>query len=368
MKSFLILFSLCANLLLAQSFSRFQISGTIAGIDRGKLLLLAQTPMQKYDTLSVADFEKGRFILSGQVATPTMARLFVEGYGQGFPMVVEAGGSYEAHLSNEADYYLRGGTLHQAWSDFQTAHAQRVRYINRMIEQRDSLRQLHKFRSVSVLNDSIRRLGEMNQSLHNAFYAQHQEDVLGAAAIYEEAVQKEWSLSAMKQAYSHLGKGAQNSPSGQLLQARITRMASTESGKIAPDFTLTSITGESISLSQIKAKIKILDFWASWCGPCRLNHPALRQLYAAYKEKGLEIIAVSLDENATVWRKAVEKDQITWLQLSSLKGWKCPVAALYNVTALPDLLVLDANNRIIAHHLRGEALQQFIHQQLTTVP
>ena len=106
--------------------------------------------------------------------------------------------------------------------------------------------------------------------------------------------------------------------------------------------------------------MKIVDFWASWCGPCRLNNPVLRQLYADFHTQGLEIVNVSLDENRGRWAEAVKKDGLSWTQVSSLKGWKDEVAKRYSVTAIPAIFVLDADNRIVATGLHGESLKSFV--------
>ena len=117
-------------------------------------------------------------------------------------------------------------------------------------------------------------------------------------------------------------------------------------------------------MSSVKGKIKIIDFWASWCGPCRLNNPTLRKLYEEYHSKGLEIIGVSLDTNKAAWEKAIEKDGLSWVNVSSLKGWKCEVVPLYSVKGIPALFILDENDNIIATGLKGEQLVTFIQERL----
>ena len=119
-----------------------------------------------------------------------------------------------------------------------------------------------------------------------------------------------------------------------------------------------------MTMSSVKGKIKIIDFWASWCGPCRLNNPALRKLYEEFHDKGLEIIGVSLDTNKASWHKAIEKDGLNWVHVSSLKGWECDVVRLYNVTGVPALFILDEYGNIMATGLRDEQLRAFLEENL----
>ena len=117
-------------------------------------------------------------------------------------------------------------------------------------------------------------------------------------------------------------------------------------------------------MSSVEAKIKIIDFWASWCGPCRLNNPTLCKIYEEYHPKGLEIIGVSLDTNKAAWEKAIEKDGLKWINISSLKGWKCELTSLYNITGVPAIFILNENNQIIATGLKGDQLKAFLEERL----
>ena len=119
-----------------------------------------------------------------------------------------------------------------------------------------------------------------------------------------------------------------------------------------------------MTLSQVKAKVKIVDFWASWCGPCRLNNPSLKRMYEQYHDKGLEIVSVSLDNVKERWLKAVKQDGLPWINVSSLKGWQCEVARTYDVKAVPAIYILDDENHIITTNIRGEALANFLKERL----
>lgn len=162
-----------------------------------------------------------------------------------------------------------------------------------------------------------------------------------------------------------MGEGAKNTPSGRIMLQRIQRMEKVTQGKKAPDFTLQDLQGNAVTLSQVKAKVKIVDFWASWCGPCRLNNPSLKKIYEKYHDKGLEIISVSLDNVKDRWEKAVSQDGLPWINVSSLKGWKCEVAQTYDVKSVPAIFILDGENHIIATNLRGDKLDAFLNEKLT---
>ncbi|MFR7878739.1 MAG: peroxiredoxin family protein [Butyricimonas paravirosa] len=151
---------------------------------------------------------------------------------------------------------------------------------------------------------------------------------------------------------------------GKLVAARIQALEGVDVNAIAPDFTLQTPEGEDVALYGVKGKLKIIDFWASWCGPCRMENPNMVKLYAEFKDKGLSVISVSLDEKKDKWVEAIKKDGLTWLHLSDLKGWQGDVIKKYNIDAVPTIFVLDENNRIIAKNLRGEKLKAFVSERL----
>ena len=132
----------------------------------------------------------------------------------------------------------------------------------------------------------------------------------------------------------------------------------------APDFTLPTPDSGQVSLYSVKGKLKIIDFWASWCGPCRMENPNMVKLYDDFKDKGLAVISVSLDERKAAWTQAIQKDGMPWVHVSDLKGWKSEVVKLYNVDSVPCILVLDENNRILAKNIRAEKLRAFVEERL----
>jgi len=129
-------------------------------------------------------------------------------------------------------------------------------------------------------------------------------------------------------------------------------------GGVAPDFSQQTPDGESLRLSELRGKVVLVDFWASWCGPCRRENPNVVRMYNDYKDKGFEILGVSLDRDRERWLQAIEKDGLTWPHVSDLKGWQNSVAKAYGVHSIPHTVLLDEEGRIIARNLRGAALEK----------
>lgn len=138
-------------------------------------------------------------------------------------------------------------------------------------------------------------------------------------------------------------------------------------GAMAPDFAVLQPDGKSkITLSQFRGKYVVLDFWASWCVPCRAENVHTKELYEKYHSKGLEFISFSLDSDLQAWRKAIEKDGLTWHNASDLVGGKkSPVATKYGIDGIPAIWVIDPSGKIIAENIRGEELDKFLATVLT---
>lgn len=149
-----------------------------------------------------------------------------------------------------------------------------------------------------------------------------------------------------------------HSADGKKVVQRLDAIVKTAIGQPAPDFTQLNAEGKPVSLSSFKGKYLLLDFWASWCGPCRAENPNLVKAYGKFKEKGFEILAVSIDDKKDAWLKAIAEDRLPWIQVSDLKGAQNEAGQLYNILAVPQNFLLDKNGVIIARNLRGEALEK----------
>ncbi len=136
-----------------------------------------------------------------------------------------------------------------------------------------------------------------------------------------------------------------------------TNTSSIDPGSSAPEISLPTVDGKVVTLSSFKGKYVLLDFWASWCGPCRAENPNVVAAYQKFKDKNFTVLGVSLDNNKDAWQKAVTDDNLTWTQVSDLKGWSSAAAQQYSVQSIPSNFLIDPSGKIVARNLRGEELK-----------
>ncbi|MCC5931099.1 MAG: AhpC/TSA family protein [Cyclobacteriaceae bacterium] len=177
---------------------------------------------------------------------------------------------------------------------------------------------------------------------------------LGMYLVYDmTAEQLDATLSMM-------GNEVHNSPDYIRLSERVEVLKKVAEGQPAVDFTLDDPEGREVSLSSFQGKYLLIDFWASWCGPCRKENPHVVQVYEDFREKGFEILGVSLDTRREAWMDAIEKDGLEWYHVSDLKGWQSSAGQLYGVNSIPHTVLLDKDGIIIAKGLRAKELRNML--------
>jgi len=158
----------------------------------------------------------------------------------------------------------------------------------------------------------------------------------------------------------------QKRPAIQKMLANLKQASESAEGMTIKDFTQPGLDGTPVSLlgEVSKSKITVIDFWASWCGPCRQEMPFMVELYDKYKDKGLNIIGISLDEDSDAWKAATQQLNIPWVQMSDLKGWENVIAKHFCVNSIPHTIVVDQQGKILKRGLRSEKLEEFVVGQL----
>lgn len=338
------------------SFSQFVVKGT-SDMATGTVYLVADK-----DTLAKSDLKKGQFILRGKLPCPAVGYLVIDNKRYNTPLFIEKA---ELKVQTQPDaktLVVEGaGELQRQQQEYIAALKKNTEEIDQYRKELKQAMAEENLGNVMHIRYELMVLDSVKNQLEKQFMALYPNSLVTLYHFYRAF--KQMGYDDLSAKYDLLGDQMKDTEWGKAITERYLYLKKTAVGSIAPDFTLNTPDGNAVSLHEVKAKVKILDFWASWCGPCRAENPKLVALYQKYKEAGLEVISVSLDNNVELWEMAIEADELPWIHVSSLKGWTCPVAALYRVSAVPSIFLLDADNRIIGK-LRGEELTKKVDEML----
>jgi len=336
----------------------FTINGSIQGLDSAKVVLVkfggdrGYTRI-KYDSTYLAD---GNFTLSGYISAPEFVLLSF-GPRQGVTFFLEPGDlTVSAHIDSLETPLIRG-------SSSQDIFIQSQKRLEPFNKKRSLLYAEYREAAQKKDEEAIKELGrqwdildsEINDEVKHIIH-DNRDNVVGAYLINKHFGATA-PLEELEPLVELLDDTLNTSKYYTLLSNRIDVLRSVQTGCAAPDFTQDDADGNSVTLSSFKGKYVLIDFWASWCGPCRREAPNVVKAYNMYHDKGFDIIGVSFDNDRDKWLQAVKDDNLGWTHVSELNGFDNSAGRLYGVSAIPHTVLLDKEGIIIGKNLRGEELQ-----------
>ncbi|MEZ5046817.1 MAG: TlpA disulfide reductase family protein [Chitinophagaceae bacterium] len=357
-----LLFSLGVIALLFSSCQKgFKIKGTIHEMEEGEIYIIQASEKEKIDTIKV---KNNQFTYEGKVADPTVAMLqFGEGQQPAFVILENTNFTLSYHLDSLNSISIQGGEEQNVYNKF-------IAESKPILTKLDSLGKIAMMSqedeaTIMALQNEVGPIMNTMEVLQKDFATRNGKYVAGAfIAMNYFAEKQDKNVEEMNDVYSHFSDKAKNSYFGKQLNQMIAQLRKTSIGEQAQDFTLNDVNDKPISLSSFKGKYVLVDFWASWCGPCREENPNVVKAYQRYHAKGFEILGVSLDDNKEKWMKAIQKDNLTWIHVSDLKGWQSQAASLYGIESIPSNFLLDKDGKIIAKNLRSDLLLEKLQEIL----
>jgi peroxiredoxin len=213
----------------------------------------------------------------------------------------------------------------------------------------------------TVALDSIKivaeQLYEAEQTMAKQFAKANLDNVAGIFVVRSKLVYT-MNYDDLNAFLSEVPQDRKNNPYYTYLNEHLQKLAGTRVGKTAPDFTMKDTAGNDISLSDFRGHYTMIDFWASWCGPCRRANPFVVEIYNDFKDKGFRILGVSFDQSRDAWIKAIHDDEITWTHVSDLKVWDNAAGKIYGVNSIPHTVLIDPDGKIVANRFEHEELRE----------
>ena len=331
-------------------------------------LMYAMNGERVIDSVAV---KNGQYEFSGKLAEPVIARVRA-GYpadGNGKKPSVNAkkdlavvflqpGNIIVSHTDSFANATVKGSAAHDAYLVLEKQLKSRN---DKMQGLSTTYADLYKKKDTAGMKKMEPLFDEVQAEIKKEYLAYIKANPASPINVYAVSQYAGWDINPeeVDPVFNALPDAAKNYPSAKLLREKIETARKTGVGRYAMDFTQNDTLGKPVSLSSLKGKYVLVDFWASWCGPCRAENPNVVKAFNKYKDKGFHVLGVSLDQpNAKdKWIKAIHDDQLTWTHVSDLQYWKNAVAVQYGIQAIPQNFLLDPEGKIIGKNLRGEELQ-----------
>ncbi|MBQ7552853.1 MAG: AhpC/TSA family protein [Bacteroidaceae bacterium] len=339
--------------------SGYTIDGVIEGAHDGDSIFLVNTSGRQLEKLGGAAVKDGKFQIKG-VQDETAMRYLMYHYreddGQVLPFFLENGNIQV--MMNETNPSATGTATNDAYQPIRAE-------VNDLQNQMETI-----FDMLGEENTTEEQMAELNKKAEeleqrqiNALIDGTKKNITNEVGIYllknnyyyMETPQLAEIVNLIPEKYA-------SDESIQRIKEMVTKLVATAVGQKFTDFEMDDPDGKKVKLSDYagKGKVVLVDFWASWCGPCRQEMPNVVKVYKEYKNKGFEIVGVSLDQTAEAWKKGIADLGMTWPQMSDLKYWQSEAASLYGVNAIPHTVLIDKDGTIIERNLRGEKLYEKI--------
>lgn len=360
MKKLLLVVTLIVCGLLAKAGTDgYRIIGKAPGVKKAMAYLIVNV-VNVPDTIARAEVIDGKFELKGKVSEVMPVNLTLGNQSLGGVPVYLENMEYRIEINPEYIYYskIEGGGEAQRISDKYRNIDMRGR--ERTKQYVDELNKLEygsvRYNEVMSIIDSLRN--EIIQE-QNRFMEKYADSYLNLDALANYS--SKLTAKELKEKFSKFSPELQKSFSGRTIANWINKLEHTDAGEIAPDFTVQDPEGNSFNFYSVKAKVKLLDFWASWCSPCRAMIPDVKKLYDDFHDKGFEIVSISMDKSKKAWLKALEDEKMPWKQGCDFKGADnvdVPLMKAYAFWGVPYLFLIDENNHIIMRVTGGDKIPE----------
>jgi peroxiredoxin len=340
----------------------YSIDGTITGMDTG-WVFLKKREEGKTITADSTQIKDGKFAFTGKIDLPTLYYLKLQNVEGAYPFFIENAAITMKVAADSIDKSVVSGSVAQdTYAAFQKEENVYSAKMEELYGQYMDAKQANDtvaVKNIETIYDSVQKA---QSDFTKDYILKNGKSVVSAYLAISNAYA--YTLDDLKAINKAMDPSIANSDYVKKLAERETILASVQVGQPAPDFTMNDTLGNPVSLSSFKGQVVLVDFWASWCGPCRAENPNVVAAYKKFNSKGFTVFGVSLDDNKEKWMEAIAKDGLTWKHVSDLVGWSNAAAKQYGVMSIPASFLLDKEGKIVASNLRGEDLMKKLEEVL----